>query len=45
MQTLNLASFGNLKDNHNHHSNGLKNKVLEILDQSHNAKFVVSSVT
>ncbi|KAL6346358.1 hypothetical protein AAG906_033154 [Vitis piasezkii] len=41
MQTLNLASFGNLKDNHNHHSNGLKNKVLEILDQSHNAKFSI----
>ena len=45
VQTLNLASLGNLKVSHNHLSNRQTNKVLEILDQNHSVKFVASLIT
>ena len=45
VQTLNLASLGNLKVSHNHLSHRLRNKVLEILDQNLSVKFVASLIT
>ena len=41
-QALHLVFLGNHKGNLNHHSDGLRNKELEILGQSHNVKFVAN---